>query len=125
MGKVRFMDKSLKELLIKNSKFTITISLIISFIVSIVFGIDNALVYLLGSSISIINFIANGILINKFLLSNRFLIKFGYIVRIFIIIIFVIPFSRELSLLLSYIGGFITCHVCLIIYWIFIRKGSE
>lgn len=119
------MEQSLKNLLIKNSKFTGSIVGIVTIILIKTFGLKIASIYVLGAILGILTSLTNGVIMEKYLMSKPLIINIGYVLRILLIIVIAIPFSKELITFLAYLGGFITHHICLIFYWIFIRKGSD
>lgn len=116
------MDKSLKELLVRNSKFTMIIILLATVVLSFVLDIEAALAYCLGAILGLVNFMFSGFLMGKYFLKKPKIINIGYILRIILIIVVAIPFTKDLIMFLSYLGGFISHHICLIFYWIFIKE---
>ncbi|MEQ8153385.1 MAG: hypothetical protein ABRQ25_00620 [Clostridiaceae bacterium] len=119
------MEKSLKELIVKNSKLDIMVMSLITLNLFIFVSSKVALVYLLGSAVSVINFVVSGYFVSKLLVKNSLFYGIAYALRIFIIALIGLAFAGEFILLSAYIGGYFTHHICLIIYWIFIKKGSE
>ena len=116
------MNKSLKELLVKNSRFTIIVIVVITTVLLPLLGIKSAFSYFLGAILGLLNFMTSGIIMGKYFLKKPILINIGYILRILLIILVAIPFTSNLIMFLSYLGGFISHHICLIFYWIFIKE---
>ncbi|WP_326511669.1 hypothetical protein [Clostridium intestinale] len=116
------MDKSLKELLVKNFRFTTIIVLVVTVLLLPLLGIKIAFAYFIGAILGLINFMSSGIIMGKYFLKKPILINIGYILRILLIILVAIPFTNDLIMFLAYLGGFISHHICLIFYWIFIKE---
>jgi hypothetical protein len=119
------MEKSLKELILKNSKLDIIVMSVITLSIFIFVNSKVATVYFIGAMVSVVNFIISGYFMSKFLTKNSLFYGIAYALRIFLILLVGMAFANEFIMLSAYIGGFVTHHVCLIIYWIFIKKGSE
>lgn len=99
------------------------------FIIMLIIGEDKlAIIFSLGLIIAILNFILNGIILEKSLYSKSKLVKiifpFSYIARILIVVIVALPFIYDLKLISAYMIGFVMYFPILILSWR-LRKGGD
>lgn len=123
------MTKEMELLLKGVIKYDLGIGVILSLILFIVLGKDVASIYLLGIIIAVINFWVSGNALDKHLsrgsFNNRFLFPLIYIIRILCITLIAVFLAKELTYLLSYLGGYISHFPILTFYWIKNQKGSD
>lgn len=118
--------KKIINLIIKyGSVFGISI-----FIIMFIFGEDKlAIIFSLGLAIAIINFILNGIILEKSIYSSSKIVKvifpLTYIARISIVVIVALPFIYDLKSISAYMIGFIMYFPILILSWKLSKGGSK
>lgn len=87
------------------------------------------LILLVGTIVSMINFILSAIVTNKFLnevkKSKSILFPMSYLARIVSIVAIAVVFSNKTSYLLAFLIGFFIHYIILVITTIKIQKGSE
>lgn len=118
------------KLFLKNSvKYDIILGLSVSIILYAFFGENIAFIYFFGLIVSIINFILSGVILDKSLNGTSSILKFifpvTYVARIACVAFIAIIFAKEISYLISYLGGFISHFPIIIFSWIRKQKGSE
>lgn len=86
-------------------------------------------ILLVGTIVSMINFVVSAIVTNKFLneakKSKAILFPMSYLIRIVSIVAIAVVFSNKTSYLLAYLIGFFIHYIILVITTIKIQKGSE
>lgn len=86
-------------------------------------------ILLVGTIVSMINFVVSAIVTNKFLneakKSKAFLFPMSYLIRIVSIVAIAVVFSNKTSYLLAFLIGFFIHYIILVITTIKIQKGSE
>lgn len=108
------------------AKYDLIAGFIFVLIISLLFNLRVALIFLLGLIVSLINTIANGFLIEYSLLKNKkILLPLTYFIRIIFIVLIALPFLNNLMQLLSYISGYFTHFLFIAIYWVRNEKGSD
>ncbi|MBM6860032.1 hypothetical protein H9X78_05920 [Clostridium saudiense] len=100
------------------------------FIIMLIIGEDKlAIIFSLGLAIAILNFILNGIILEKSISSKSKLMQIifplSYIARISIIVIVALPFIYDLKMISTYMIGFITYFPILILSWNLSKGGSK
>lgn len=86
-------------------------------------------ILLVGTIVSMINFVVSAIVTNKFLneakKSKAILFPMSYLIRIVSIVAITVVFSNKTSYLLAFLIGFFIHYIILVITTIKIQKGSE
>ena len=86
-------------------------------------------ILLVGTIVSMINFVVSAIVTNKFLneakKSKAILFPMSYLIRIVSIVAIAVVFSNKTSYLLAFLIGFFLHYIILVITTIKIQKGSE
>ena len=86
-------------------------------------------ILLVGTIVSMINFVVSSIVTNKFLneakKSKAILFPMSYLIRIVSIVAIAVVFSNKTSYLLAFLIGFFIHYIILVITTIKIQKGSE
>lgn len=86
-------------------------------------------ILLIGTIVSMINFVVSAIVTNKFLneakKSKAILFPMSYLIRIVSIVAIAVVFSNKTSYLLAFLIGFFIHYIILVITTIKIQKGSE
>ena len=120
------MNKEVNKLLLQTVKYDLGSGLLISLIIILISTFINAGIYMIGICASLINFLASGYIIGKFLKKNRaWIIIPTYFIRMAFIIATVSPFIRNMEYVIYYMIGFISHYVLLIVFRIKEnRKGS-
>lgn len=100
------------------------------FIIMLIIGEDKlAIIFFLGLLIAILNFILNGIILEKSISSSSKIVKIifpiTYIARISIVVIIALPFIYDLKSISAYMIGFITYFPILILSWKLNKGGSK
>ena len=100
------------------------------FIIMLIIGEDKlAIIFSLGLAIAILNFILNGIILEKSISSKsklmHIIFPLSYIARISIIVIVALPFIYDLKMISTYMIGFITYFPILILSWNLSKGGSK
>ena len=123
------MTKELKIILKNVVKYDVALGTCISIILFCFLGKNIALIYFFGLFISVINFLLSGVILDKNLNSTskifKILFPFSYVARIACVAFIAILFVKEVSYLISYLGGFISHFPIIIFSWIRMQKGSE
>ena len=120
------MSREMNKIISKMIKYDLIAGFIFVLILSIFFNLKVALIFFLGLIVSLINTIANGLIIEYALKNEKnMLLAISYLVRIFIIILIALPFFYNLIQLLSYILGYVSHFVFVVFYWMKKGKGSD
>ncbi|MDV4151590.1 hypothetical protein R0131_12195 [Clostridium sp. AL.422] len=120
------MSKEMKNAIYNMLKYDLVAGFIFVLILSKLFNLKVALIFFLGLIVSFINTSVNGLIIEYSLLKGKgILLSLSYIVRIMIIILIAVPFINDLFQLLSYISGYLTHFLFVVIYWVKNGKGSD
>lgn len=123
------MTKEVKLLTKRVIKYDLGIGVILSFLLFMIWGKNIASIYFVGIIIATLNFMISGFILDKSLNSptsmTKIIFPLSYIVRIFCIVFIALFFAKELSYLLSYLGGYISHFPILTFYWIKKQKGSD
>ncbi|VYU20375.1 hypothetical protein [Clostridium tertium] len=120
------MSREMKTVVLNMIKYDLIAGLIFVLALSFIFNIKVALIFFVGLIVSLINTILNGIFIEYSLLKDRkLLLPLSYFIRIAVIILIALPFLHNLIQLLSYISGYITHFLFVVIYWVKNGKGSD
>jgi len=107
-------------------KYDLIAGFIFVLILSLFFNLKVALIFFLGLMISLINTSVNGLVIEYSLLKDKkILLPLSYVFRIIAIILIALPFLNNLIQLLSYISGYLTHFLLVVIYWLKKEKGSD
>ncbi|AWK50666.1 hypothetical protein DIC82_06380 [Clostridium beijerinckii] len=121
------MNKEMNKLLLQMVQYDLVCGLCISLIIIIISTFANAGNYLLGISVSAINFFVSGYVISKHLGNGKkqlFIIA-SYFFRLGFIIITILPFVKNMNFMIFYVIGFITHYIImLIVFGTKNRKGS-
>lgn len=105
------------------SKIDMLFGLFISIIIMFITSLKIAIIFLLGVSAALINYLLSSFFIKKYLVKNSKLIIISTIVRIILVSSIIILFISDVKLILTYILGFIAHYISLI-YCTLFRKGS-
>ena len=121
------MNKDMNKLLLQMAQYDLGCGLCIALIIVIISTFSNAGNYLVGISVSAINFFVSGYVISKYLGNEKkqlFIIA-SYFLRLGFIIITILPFVKNMNFMIFYVIGFITHYIImLIVFSIKNRKGS-
>lgn len=86
-------------------------------------------ILLVGTIVSMVNFIVSAFITNKFLRKPKknksILFSLSYLIRIVSIVAIAVVFSKKISYLLAFLIGFIIHYIMLVITTIKVQKGSE
>jgi ATP synthase protein I len=120
------MNKGMNKLLLHMVQYDLISGLFIALIIGIIFTFISAGSYLVGISVSAINFFVSGYVISRYLGQNKkqWFIIASYFLRMGFIVITMIPFVRNTNSIIFYIIGFITHYIVLIVFSVKNRKGS-
>lgn len=120
------MSREMNNIISKMIKYDLLAGFIFVLILSLFFNIKVALIFFLGLMVSLINTIANGLIIeHSFKKDKSTLLAISYFIRIAIIILIALPFLNNLIQLLSYILGYVSHFVFVVFYWMKKGKGSD
>ena len=121
------MCTELKNLINVVIKMIIVITVILALAMAIFGHAVLGFIFFLGLLVATINFILSGILFEKFMNSKKKIINYifqiSHILRIISIIIIAYPFIYNIKQLLSYIFGFTSFIVILIISWMKMQRS--
>ncbi len=86
-------------------------------------------ILLVGTIVSMVNFIVSAFATNKFLRKSKknksILFFLSYLIRIVSIVAIAVVFSKKISYLLAFLIGFFIHYIILVITTIKVQKGSE
>lgn len=123
------MTKEVELLLKRVIKYDLGIGVILCLLILMILGENAASIYFLGIFIAVVNFTVSGIFLDKSLSKSTFkskvLFPLSYIMRIFCIAFIALFFTKKLSYLLLYLGGYISHFPILTFCWINKQKGSD
>lgn len=120
------MSREMNTIISKMIKYDLIAGFIFVLILSRIFNLKVALIFLLGLIVSLINTTVIGLVIEYSLLKDkRVLLPLSYIFRITAIILIALPFLNNLIQLLSYISGYVAHFLFIVIYWVKDGKGSD
>ena len=120
------MSREMKNTISNMIKYDLIAGFIFVLILSLFFNLKVALIFFLGLMISLINTSVNGLVIEYSLLKDKkILLPLSYVFRIIAIILIAVPFLNNLIQLLSYISGYLTHFLLVVIYWLKKEKGSD
>lgn len=123
------MTKDL-NIIVKSVAKNDLISGIILFLILVLLGqYKIGAILLVGSIVSMINFVVSAIVTNKFLnepqKNKAILFSVSYLIRIVSIVAIAVVFSNKISYLLAFLIGFFIHYIILVITTIKVQKGSE
>jgi len=121
------MNKEMNKLLLHMVQYDLVSGLFISLVIGIISTFMNAGSYLAGISVATINFFVSGYVMSKYLGKGKkqLLIIVSNFLRMGFIIITMLPFVKNINLMIFYITGFITHYIImLIVFSLKNRKGS-
>ena len=106
------------------------ISGIVLFLILVFLGqYKSGAILLVGTIVSMVNFIVSAVITNKFLSNSKknkaILFYLSYLIRIVSIVAIAVVFSKKISYLLAFLIGFIIHYIMLVITTIKVQKGSE
>ena len=106
------------------------ISGVVLFLILVLFGqYKSGSILLVGTIVSMINFIVSAVITNKFLnkpqKNKAILFPVSYLIRIVSIVAIAVVFSNKISYLLAFLIGFFIHYIILVITTIKVQKGSE
>ena len=117
------MSREMKNTISNMIKYDLIAGFIFVLILSLFFNLKVALIFFLGL---MINTSVNGLVIEYSLLKDKkILLPLSYVFRIIAIILIALPFLNNLIQLLSYISGYLTHFLLVVIYWLKKEKGSD
>lgn len=120
------MSREMKNIISNMMKYDLIAGFIFVLILYYFFNLKVALIFFLGLMISLINSTINGLVIEYSLLRDKkLLLPLSYIFRIIAIVLIATPFLNNLIQLLSYISGYLTHFLLVMIYWLKKEKGSD
>jgi len=121
------MNKEMNKLLLHMVQYDLVSGLFISLVIGIISTFINAGSYLAGIGVATINFFVSGYVMSKYLGKGKkqLLIIVSNFLRMGFIIITMLPFVKNINLMIFYITGFITHYIImLIVFSLKNRKGS-
>ena len=103
---------------------------VVLFLILVLFGqYKSGSILLVGTIVSMINFIVSAVITNKFLnkpkKNKEILFPLSYLIRIVSIVAIAVVFSNKISYLLAFLIGFFIHYIILVITTIKVQKGSE
>ena len=106
------------------------ISGIVLFLIFVFLGqYKSGAILLVGTIVSMVNFIVSAVITNKFLSKSKknkaILFYLSYLIRIVSIVAIAAVFSNKMSYLLAFLIGFLIHYIILVITTIKVQKGSE
>ncbi|WP_297712410.1 ATP synthase subunit I [Clostridium sp.] len=106
------------------------ISGIVLFLIFVFLGkYKSGAILLVGTIVSMVNFIVSAFATNKFLRKSKknksILFFLSYLIRIVSIVAIAVVFSKKISYLLAFLIGFFIHYIILVITTIKVQKGSE
>lgn len=115
------MNKLIKQMI----KYDLIGGFIFILIISLMVNIQSALIFSLGLMVSLINAMVSGVIIENSLQKGKSLLfSLSFFVRITIILLIAFPFCSEFIEILSYIGGYIS-HFLFLLISIFDKNFKE
>ena len=123
------MTEDLKKL-VKSVAKNDLISGIVLFLIFVFLGqYKSGAILLVGTIVSMVNFIVSAVITNKFLSKSKknkaILFYLSYLIRIVSIVAIAVVFSNKMSYLLAFLIGFLIHYIILVITTIKVQKGSE
>lgn len=120
------MNKVMNKLLLQQIKYDFGSGLFIALVIGIISTFINAGSYLVGICVAAINYFISGYVISTCLGQNKkqLFIVVSYFMRMGFIVITIIPFAKNINLMIFYVLGFITHYILLVVLGIKNRKGS-
>ncbi|MBE6062248.1 MAG: hypothetical protein E7207_01505 [Clostridium butyricum] len=122
------MSKEMNKLLKKSIKFDLLSGLLISLLIVLLFCLTNAMIYMMGLCVSLVNFIGNGYVIIQLTsitkTKNGIILILITFLRLAIVVLCAIPFSNDVKKIAFYMAGFISHYLVLINCCLINRKGS-
>ncbi|SHE67716.1 hypothetical protein [Clostridium fallax] len=121
------MEKSMKQLVFGVTKINLILGSLITLILMLFLNKYTSIAFFVGIIISSINFVVSGF-ITYWVVSFKgapFLMGLCFLIRITIIALIALPFSKNIHSLLAYIFGFIFYFVSLTLYWFKKKRGSD
>ena len=110
------MSREMNNLLRKMIKYDLIGGFISVFIIFLIFNLKIGLIFSLGLIVSLINAIVSGFILENSLQKGKSLLfSLSFFVRIGIILLIAFPFCSDFKEILSYIMGYISHFVFLII----------
>lgn len=121
------MYKEIKSLMSIIIKQVIVIAFILSLVTVVIGQAILGLIFSLGLLVATINFMLSGIFFNKLMSNKKKIIKYifplSYILRVLTVIIIAYPFIYDIKQISSYILGFTSFFIILIISWMKSQRG--
>jgi ATP synthase protein I len=110
------MSKEMNNLLRKMIKYDLIGGFISALIILLEFNIKLSLIFSLGLIVSLINAIVSGFILERSLKKGKsLLLSLSFFVRIGIILLVAFPFYNDFKEILSYISGYISHFLFLLI----------
>lgn len=118
------MNKEVNNLLLKMIKYDLGSGILISLIITLISNFQNAGIYMVGICVALMNFLAYGYTIEKFLGKQQWVISVTYFMRMGFIVMTILPFVKNMQHMIYYMIGFLSHYILLIVSGIINRKGS-
>lgn len=119
------MSREMNNLIRKMIKYDLIGGFISVLIISSIFNLKSGLIFSLGLIVSLINAIVSGIILENSLQKGKSLLfSISFFVRITIILLIAFPFCSEFIGIVSYIGGYIS-HFLFLVISIFDKNFKE
>ena len=117
------MSKEMNKIQLRTVKNNLIITLFLSLIIGISFSFVIAVVFAIGSFVSLVNYLLLIYFLKKNLLKGKIKVIISSLLRIIIVAAMIIPFAHNYKLVISYLLGF-TLHYIVMIYCTITQKGS-
>lgn len=120
------MCKEMNEFRKKIINYDLLVGLFMSLLIGLILTFKCAIIYYIGLVIAVINFKASSYLIERFSMTSKsFLIILGSFIRIVTIVLVAVPFISKLEWISSYLFGFTSHFIFMMIYCMVKKKGSD
>lgn len=114
-----YINKSSNNIVNSELKF----SLFIFIFMLLLFNIQTAIIYFIGVTIGLGNFLLNSISVRNWLINKRYLYFISTFLRIFIVAAIIIFFVNSRTHTIAYVSGLVT-HYLYLFYFTISKKGS-
>ena len=123
------MAEDLKKLVKSVAKNDLMSGIVLFLILVFLGQYKSGAILLVGTIVSMVNFIVSAVITNKFLSKSKknkaILFYLSYLIRIVSIVAIAVVFSNKMSYLLAFLIGFLIHYIILVITTIKVQKGSE
>lgn len=120
------MCKEMNEFGKKIINYDLLVGLFMSLFIGLILTFKCAIIYYIGLVIAAINFKVSSYLVERFSMSGKaFILILASFIRIAIIVLVAVPFIGKLEWIGSYLFGFTSHFIFMMIYCILKKKGSD